>query len=87
VAIFRLFTASGSEFVLRFSTTKIPAVAEALVPTLLLAFFSGGLDRSRFLELACHATGAGGVFLCIMAACFEAVEHLLSTGNFALCLF
>jgi hypothetical protein len=79
--------AAGSKFVLRFSSANNDTLAETLLPTLLLSFFSGGLDRSLFLEFACHTTGASGILLCIMAACFEAVEQLLGTGNFALCLF
>jgi hypothetical protein len=72
--IFLLLTTVRSEFVLRLSSAKKDTLAEALVPTLLLAFLSSGLDRSLFLEFACHAAGAGGVLLCIMAACFKAVE-------------
>jgi hypothetical protein len=56
------------------------------VPTLLLAFFSRGFDRSLFLEFASHGTGAGGIFLCIVPASFETIEHLLSPENLALCL-
>jgi hypothetical protein len=85
--IFLLFTAAGSEFVLRFSSAKKDTLTETVLPTFLLAFFSGGLDRSLFLEFACHATGASGIFLCIMAACVEAVKQLLGTGNLALGLF
>jgi hypothetical protein len=75
---------AGSEFVLRFSSAKEDTVAEALVVTLLLALFSGGVDRSLFLEFACHASSTGGVLLGIVATCFEAVEQLLSTGDFTL---
>jgi hypothetical protein len=78
---------SRSEFVLGLSATKEHTLTETLVPTLLFAFFSGYLDRSLLLEFACHAAGAGGVLLCIMATCFETVEIVLSTGNFALRLF
>jgi hypothetical protein len=80
-----LLTASGSGLVvLGFSTAKEDTLAETVVVTLLFALFSGGLDRSLFLEFACHAPGACGVLLCIMTACFETIEVLLGTGNFAL---
>jgi hypothetical protein len=62
-------------------------MAEALVITFLLALFSGGLARSLFLKFARYAAGTRGVFLCIMAACFETIEVLLGTGNFPLRLF
>jgi len=82
-----LLAASRSELILRFSAAKDDALTQTLVPALLLAFLSGSLDRSLFLEFAGHAAGAGGVLLCILAACLNVVEELLSTRNFALCLF
>lgn len=78
---------SGSELVLGLSATKEHTPAETLVPTLLLPLLSCGLDRSLLLEFACYAPGASGVFLCFVSASFETIEQLLSTGNFALCLF
>jgi hypothetical protein len=53
---------------------------------LVLALFEGGLDGTLFLEFACHAAGACGILLRIMPACFETIEVLLGTINFALCL-
>jgi hypothetical protein len=68
------------------SAAKKDALAKALVETMVLAVFEGGLDGTLFLEFACHAAGACGVLLRIMPACFETVEVLLGTVNFALCL-
>jgi hypothetical protein len=80
-----LLTASWSGLIVfGFSTAKEDTVTDTVVVTLLLALLSGGLDRSLFLEFACHAPGACGVLLCIMTTCFETVEVLLGTGNFAL---
>ncbi len=81
-------TVSGSELVvLGLTAAKEDTLAEALVVTLLLALFPGGVDGTLFLKSACHAAGACCVLFCIMAACLETIEVLLGTIDFALCLF
>jgi hypothetical protein len=54
---------------------------------LLLALFPGSVDGTLFLEFVCHAVGACARPALHMAACFETIEVLLGTINFALCLF
>ena len=58
-----LLTASGSGLdILCLSAAKEDALAKALVETLVLALFEGGLDGTLFLEsLRAHAAGACGV--------------------------
>jgi hypothetical protein len=73
--------------VLDLSAAEEDTLAKALVETMLLALFEGGLDGTLFLEFACHAAGACGILLCIVPACFKAIEVLLGTIDFALCLF
>jgi hypothetical protein len=83
-----LLTASGSGLVVvGLSAAKEDTLTKALVVTLPLALFQGGLNGTVFLEFACHAASACGVLLCIMPACFKTIEVLLGTTDFALCLF
>jgi len=80
-----VLTAAGAEeLFLRLSAAEEHAPAKALTPSLLLTFLSGGVDGAFLLELASHAAGACGDFLCIVAACLEPGEHFLSTENLAL---